>query len=207
MTYIGSSWASFCPEEDGAEDNEPSVIGAILELLRSRADFCCSASFTTSDTEEGDWKEKRPLYRAQSHLLHTIADEIGACVEHSMSGGHLEANTRWIVASEIGGPMTARLFETEQEAYAIVDAFANDHSLKDYTASHGRCSVACILIPARRTPLVDGLDIRYAHITWGNGAIDANIIEVKEAVIIATERFDNFYDDSGFDTVCPVFVS
>ena len=166
-------------------------IDFILGLIAARASHCFSCSCTTEDEE--DWDAERPLWLAKSQALEELQKEITASL---LPGSGWTADravrgprTLWVLATEMGGDMTARILTDEAQAIAAQDLYMRDFRMECPHHSHATCRVEEIIIPPRRDWSSNTLDGRFALIRQCDGLIETSIYETSEELDSAKDEF------------------
>lgn len=188
---LRSSATDAAMQQNGTPCPLVTDVDFILGLIDARASYYHSCSCTTQDEE--DWEAERPLLRAKYEALRELSREIRACLPPA-TGPNSDATTGrarrlWVLSTEMGGDMTAALFQHEEDAMAAKERYMRDFRMEDEHASHATCGVEAIDIAPRRTGSHHLLDGRFALIMYNDGAIHTSLHETEEELEVALDEF------------------
>ncbi len=181
----------------------------ILGLLEARTAHACSCAITEADTDEDHWSDLRPLYFAEYESLRAIAQEIRASLASAApSNGdpRHQMCERWLLVTEIGGAMTAKIFNEPATALEAKERFCKDHQIDGDFEPHAACAVEQISLPQRKTPRPGLVDGRFALIVHAHCSVSAEIYETLEEVEAAMDEAEDLHGEDGMCTYHEILV-
>jgi hypothetical protein len=181
-----------------------TAVDYILGLLEARADHFKWCATTSADYPDQDWTERRSIYKAQAEALNSVAAEIRASLLPPRRDRSLPI-VSWLLATEMGGLLTATPFAELSSAVIAKDQFCEKHFI-DYqpgdrnggSAGHACCSIDKITLPPRKTGGHLEVDGRFAVMSYLGDTIETSVFETLEEAQSEVERLKDRIGDEAW---------
>lgn len=184
----------------------------VLGLLEARAAYCEWCAETSADYDEQDWVDLRPLYTAQAEALNSAVAEIRASIVD-----HQAPNSRpircWLLATEMGGLLTATPFLDRETAIGASDQFCEQHFLEHQpgtlnggSAGHAQCEVREVTLAPRLDLRPGDLDSRYIVMSCFNEPNAISVLDTKEEAEAEVERLKEWFGDEAWVGFHPMLI-
>ncbi len=184
----------------------------LIGLLEARAAYYKWCAETSADYEEQDWTELRPLYSAQAEALESAVAEVRAAIVELRPPYSLPI-TGWLLATEMGGLLTANPFLDRESAIRAKDQFCERHFLKNEagtldgaSAGHAHCEIREFTLLPRQDLNPGDLDGRYVVMSCFDEPNAISVLETKDDAEAEVERLKEWFGDDAWVCYHPILI-
>lgn len=184
----------------------------LIGLLEARAAYYKWCAETSADYKEQDWTELRPLYSAQAEALESAVAEVRASIVE-LRPPNSRPITCWLLATEMGGLLTAAPFLDRESAIRAKDQFCERHFLENEagtlnagSAGHAHCELQKITLSPRQYLKPGEIDARYVVMSCFSEPNAISVLETKEDAEAEVERLKKWFGDEAWVCYHPILI-